>query len=647
MKPSHLITLASAVAGTAAALRVLSRRRAWEQTNNKMVICVDFDDAYAAAIRAGIPFDDLLHQLAHNGATHLSLPELTLDWLRLHGELTPQASATVPAAPPPVGHWNFLNGRSALITHLASELQTRLPYTQAQAHGDTLTFAGDLQVIGEIGLGFDGELATRILRQGLGIVTRPVSYAWPEKALLERTLAQAAQLGQLVAFAGNMILGHEMHLDETLNALQTHNLTFVYFAESRHQKGDWFIAKRRAPHTLLGHAFTPQEMIPLDFHAAAHNWAHLARERGIRLCYVNFFRVLHATAPLEGLSYVHHLKHALEDAGFQVTADLHYTPHPIPAPSQTELALTGLAAAGAAVSAVSRLAQLPESVAAPFALVAAGGALALPFVEQQMLHRRVKREERGGHDHHHQHDHHHHDHDHHHHDHPDLNALYPPSYTPKLLGLAATGLAPIALLQASQQGAWGQGVVYQTAVSAALAALTSGQEYHLRIEEYKGFGLDWLLPLMAASWQIPHKGVRAGALLALTAGWAVARQRNLDVLALADPGHAEGHTHHISAATRLVGDMLKAVGPQPARKWVGLAPAGHALGAVLAKNGRSDLAALAHLAGTVGSLLGLVGFRRAERSLAFTLQEAAPSMVLGTAVGLALLSTQWTLNSQQ
>ena len=112
-------------------------------------------------------------------------------------------------------------------------------------------------------------------------------------------------------------------------------LALAYFAESRHQKGDWFVAKRRAPEVVLAHRFTPQEMIPLDFHAASHHWAYLARERGIRFCYVNFFKVLHATEPLEGLHYVMHIKEALEHDGFVVTRDV-CLPKPVPAPAKNE-----------------------------------------------------------------------------------------------------------------------------------------------------------------------------------------------------------------------------------------------------------------------------------------------------------------------
>jgi hypothetical protein len=624
----------------------LGRRQRWETENIRVAICVDYDDAQAAAIRAGLPFDEMLTRLASHGATHVSLPEWTLNRLLGLGLLAPQAPTERLPAPPAVGHWNYLSGPADLIGNLVRELAARLPYTEARAlDGQRLAFAGDLPTIGEIGLGFDREMAASVRAHGLHVVPRPVSYAWPEKALLERTLAQAGELGRLVAFDGAMILGHEMHLDETLAAMEDSALTLVYFAESRHQKGDWFIAKRRAPHVVLGHRFTPDEMVPLDFHAAAHNWAHLARERGIRFFYVNFFRVLHATEPLEGLTYLEHLSLTLNEAGFQVAAEVK-PPTPVPGPAAEELAVVGLGTAGLAAAAVNNLFDLPESLALPLTVAGAAGAAALPMVEASRLRAFQTRAHHHPHEHIHDHE---HDHDHGHeyehehehtHDHGDLQVLYPPSYAPKLLALGTATLAPIAALARDDDRAWtaeAAALFQGPAAAAILAAVTSGREYHLRIEEYRSFNLDWLLPLAAAGMRLPQRPIRLGLLLGLFAAWLAAQRRGLDPLAAVDPGHALGHTHHISGAQRLVGDVKIALGLRPARKWAGLGPAGVLAGRWLVRRDRPELAALAMLAGTFGHVLGLVGFRRPERALEATLPDAAPSFALGAALGLATL----------
>ncbi len=436
-----------------------------------------------------------------------------------------------------------------------------------------------------------------------------------------------------------------MHLDQTVAAMERNDLSFVYFARSRHQKGDWFIAKRRAPHVVLGHQFSPAEMLPLDYHAAAHNWAHLAREHGIRFCYVNFFRVLHATEPLESLHYVEHLVEALHQAGFHVIADVE---QPLAATETrtTELALTSLVPAGAAAAAVSRTLRLPEVAALPLTVAAGGAAAVLPFLEQAW-YRRPANHDHG--EHYHDHDHvdhldhldpvYHHNHDDHHHDRsPNFQTLYPASYSPKLLALATTALAPLLALSPNANGSDRLlQLAYPPAAAASLAAATGDLEYILRIEDYRGFGLDWLLPLAGAALQIEDGWLRWAAVAALFAGWVAARSRaDGDLLGALDAPHPLGHTHHISAATRLLGDLGIWLGPRPARKWAGIAPLALAARNVFRRQGREGAAAIAGSIGAVTYALALSAFRQPQRHLALTARSAAPSFALGAALGALL-----------
>lgn len=648
MKLSHLLSLSLTAVGSAAAARVLQRRHQWEAANDRVALCVDYDDAWSAAVRAGLPFDDMLGRLAEHGATHVSLPERSLDRLRESGRLVPRAPTTPLSDPPAVGHWNYLHGAASLVAELADELSARLAYTQARVVDDTtLAFAGDLQTLGEIGLGFDRTVAAQVVGHGLGIVPRPVSYAWPEPALLTRTLAQAAVHGRIVAFAGDMILGHEMHLAETLVELRRHDLTLAYFTHSRHQKGDWFLAKQHSPHVVLAHQFSPAEMRVLDSHAACHNWVHLAREHGVRLCYVNLFRELHATGPLEGLHYLAHLRRALEDAGYHVHADVE-PPTPIPTPQPSDIALSGLATARLAVSAAERWLDLPGAVATPFAIAAAGGAAALPYLEAASLKsRQISHAHEGdrSQDHAHDHSHNHHgDHSHNHADGTDGQLSFTTSYAPKVLALATAALAPVAGLSPTPtsrapaaESSIATALISEIAGAATLAALTSGEEYQLRIEDYRGFNLDWLLPLAAAASRMPERRSRIAAVATLAGLWVVAYTRQLDPLAHIDPDHSEGHTHHISAAQRFIGDVRMALGPRPARKWAGLGPLGHAAAVAFAQRGYRDLSVIADLIGSVGDVLALAAFRRSERGLSTTAQTWLPSYVAGAALGLLIL----------
>jgi hypothetical protein len=234
-----------------------------------------------------------------------------------------------------------------------------------------------------------------------------------------------------------------------------------------------------------------------------------------------------------------------------------------------------------------------------------------------------------------------HTHDHSH-DHGDLQALYPPSYTPKILALAAASLAPAAAILNGRQAETGQilwtSLIGPPAAAAALAAVTWDQEYHLRIEEYRGFNMDWLLPLASAVLAVPDRKLQLGLLTALGGAWMMARQRQADPLAQLDPAHALGHTHHISSAQRIIGDVFIALGPKPGRKWAGLGPAASLLAAALSNQNQGQAAGLASFASAAGYMLGLVGFRRPERALTVTLKESVPSYIIGSAVGLLIKS---------
>jgi hypothetical protein len=269
-------------------------------------------------------------------------------------------------------------------------------------------------------------------------------------------------------------------------------------------------------------------------------------------------------------------------------------------PDRATLSLAGLASAGAASLAVADTLRLPEPLALGVALASAAGAAALPYLDRP----------RG-----------------------DLEAAYPPSYAPKLLALAGATAAPVAALAMgdSPVSAVALGAGVQAGVGAALAALTTGQDYQQHIEEYRSLNADLFLPLAAALWRgLDNSRLRFASLAALGAAWYAANRFAPDLLGRLDQDLPAGHTHHLSAAQRLIGDTLIALGPRPGRKWSGLGPAA---GALVALNGAS--AALS-AAATVGNAVMLAGLRRPERPLAETWPLIARSWGFGALAGLGV-----------
>ncbi len=609
MRLSSLLNLGLIAVGTAAAVKTVRRRHQWEQSNQRTYIVLDHDDALAVCTRAGLLLAEFLPQARTHGATHFSLPELTLNRLLRAGRIAPTIPAIPIAEPPPVGKWVYLtSAEPGLLEHLAAELRARVPSSDAHlisnlqspasnVHTPTLAVAGDLPTLAEMGLGFESKLAADILLSGLGLVPRPVSFAWPEDHLVERTLAQVAGLGaRIVAFEGDLILGHEMHLDATVACLERFQLSFAYFCETRHQKGDWFVAKRLAPRNqvILSHYFTPAAMVPEDFHSAAHLWGMLAHARGIRLCYVNVFRRIHATDPLECLKYLEHVRKNL-DAYDGITS-----PPVLPAPDRDSLALTGLASAGAVAMAATQTLNLPEPLAVALTVTSAAGAASLPYLDRPRGH---------------------------------LEESYPPSSAPKLLALAGASAAPLAA-----DGPL-TGALVQSGVAAALAAMTTGQDYQQRIEEYRSLNADLFLPLAGVLVRdLDDPRLKFALLAALGLGWYAANKVMPDVLGMIDKDLPAGHTHHLSAAQRFIGDTLIALGPRPGRKWAGLGLAGRAAARAFRRKGdregRPYLALAAALVGVIGNALMLAAFRKPERPLAETLPMVGKSWGWAGAVGI-------------
>ncbi|HRX04629.1 MAG TPA: DUF5693 family protein, partial [Anaerolineae bacterium] len=324
MKLNQLLSLGLMTAGAAATILPLQRRVIWDNANRTFAIALDLDDTTEAAARAGVALDDLLHELWHAGATHLTVPEDTLARLMAQGRLAVAVPVVPLPEPPRVARWSYLaSGEPGLLERIKVELDARQPAldTRLIDEGDRslLAVSGDFVSLQQVGLGFDPDVVHVAEHAGLQALPRPVSYPWPTAATIERTLAQAVAITKshsntpaIVAFQGDgapghpgeLILGHEMLMHETIGAMQRHGLTFAYFAESRHQRGDWFVAKSLAPHVVLAHEFTQPQLVPEDMYSAAHRWGLLARERGIRLAVLQLFKVVHATTPRDCVDYV-------------------------------------------------------------------------------------------------------------------------------------------------------------------------------------------------------------------------------------------------------------------------------------------------------------------------------------------------------
>lgn len=676
-------------AGAAAAWIPIQRRRAWDGANRSVAIALDFDDTAEAAVRAGLPLPDLLHQLWHAGATHLALPEDTLARLLAQGRVAPLIPRRPLDEPAPLGRWTYLAAHEpGLLARVQAELAARLPHLAARLLDDEgralLAWSGDLPAIQLVGLGFDADLAEMISAAGLQPLPQIASYPWPTASTIERSISQAAAIGKLrraaegpvvVAFqgigdpghVGELVLGHEMLLQDTIAALRKQRVAFAYFAESRHQRGDWFVAKSLAPAVVLAHAFTPAELIAEDMFTAAHRWGLLAREKGIRLALLRLFKVVHATTPLDCVTYVaavadvlvnregmtlcnrpdfrpqlvqhshdhghdydhshahrhphhrhpgdQHHDHGEESTHGHDNDHAHSHEHnpgsasipPLHAPSSFSLPV---------LRRDDRLLPIVGLIPAGAGALAlselleldelAATAIALAGLATPLLLRQLDGPSNA------------------------LEASFRPSYAPKLIVLGTVALAPLAASLVGRDGLPGlaQALLIQAAAAAGLATSVAEHDYILRIEEVRTGQLDWIAPLAGATAAAVFGGDgEAGRRLATAAGLGAlglalvgSDLLGRDPLASLDQEHTSEHTHHLSRAQAAIGDARMALSLRPLRKWSGVTLLAQAA-AALAPGRVGDLAAIVAAAGGVAFL---AGFRQPARPVARTAVERIP-----------------------
>lgn len=690
------------LASLAGSTQILSRRRQRDAANRTVLLAVDYDDCLEISTRSGVALGDLLHDLWHRGASHVGITEPTLGDLLDSGRVL---LAHPPAAVAATGSTTLSAPDPQVLDRLAAALALRVPHLAHLAPETVddrsyLAVPGSLRHLRDVTVGFEpGAFA---LAQGAGLVpvARPRHYPWPQPAAIEAVLAQAASLGSpFVAFAGNYVLGHEMFMHATIDALRTHHLTPVYFAESRHQKGDWFIAKASLPNVILGHEFTPDDLDLEDEHGMAHKWGRIA-DRGVRFFSLRAMRGVHATDPLSLLDYVgmvvgelvsgrglrlagrpdfeppevhhhghghphhhhahdhvhahdhahhhesspgepHHHQHA-HDAGHAHAHDAeqefheHTSDHPVhhahdhdhapaehrhdhepvrPAPpaASRDLQWVALGTAGAGGMAAAEALGLPEPWASLLTLAAAGAAwVAVPLVDRPRSQ---------------------------------LEEAFPPSYAPKALGLGLAAATPVASLAAAgllseSTGTPARllGLLLTATISgtaaAGLAATVAGEDYMARVEEFRGYNLEWAVPLGLVVGHIAGgRGQPGEARIAALAGagvaglgaWLLSSSGRLppDLLGPWTNRPLQGHTHHLSAMQARLGDLKMAASAQPLAKWSWLLPAG----AILATTGRGRGAGL--LAATVGSIALLAPFRQSAPALDETIDAGVRGLTMG------------------
>lgn len=167
-----------------------------------------------------------------------------------------------------------------------------------------------------VGRFFESDV-TKLRAMGFGIVLRPINFQPPtsDPVFFERYLERLGDLEpRQIIFGGREVLGYPDYLEETTAFLKEHS-SLVGHIEFGNQLGMGTLVDGVTDQFVRVHSITRDEMKSITIDDALARWERAVEERNIRRLYVRFFE---DKTVEENLSYVESLVNRLNDSGFQV-----------------------------------------------------------------------------------------------------------------------------------------------------------------------------------------------------------------------------------------------------------------------------------------------------------------------------------------
>lgn len=302
----RLIAYGLMLSGLVLSLPAVLRRWQWDDNNVLVGLVLDWHDIQA--IDATTPIATLLARYKQHGATHVLLPELTLQRLA-----TSQQISVTHTADQVYLH----SADDTLLVWLADILAQRCPQLQMRhdAQESAIVVQGTLDAVAEVGLGCCADEIDFIQATGL----TPVAYLMTPTA---DTLAMLFRRKvRLVMPAPSATLTPAL-----IETMQHMGLTLAYVAPHHRE-----VAHHLATSGLAIQAHAPM-LPPMSEADFASYWTQQVVESGVRLCVIHYFPLIDTTAI--ALSYVQTLTKHLKTASF-LPESLHTdisAYHPEPAP---------------------------------------------------------------------------------------------------------------------------------------------------------------------------------------------------------------------------------------------------------------------------------------------------------------------------
>lgn len=298
---------------TVAAVFVARGRIAVERENVSVELVMDYDASVELCRAAGYPVADFLRRAREAGLTSVALSELTVGDLVQEGRVhlftgrqildyDRLAPVTDPVLRGMIDEGRLYGGNTYLFpadpgvyAGLAPLLQVRLAGErfstfESERLGPFIEMALGADQAETLNVGLDPDEVQAVRSAGLGVVSRLRNYPGitPDKVrfFVDR-LAQAGA-ARLVIFEGPEVLGYPDFLGEAADALSSRGSLFgqIEFAS---QKGDVSLARLMGARVVRVHSITEGEMEKISLDKAVDRFVRAARERGLRVMYLRPF----------------------------------------------------------------------------------------------------------------------------------------------------------------------------------------------------------------------------------------------------------------------------------------------------------------------------------------------------------------------
>ncbi|MBU0580727.1 MAG: hypothetical protein KKA19_06090, partial [Candidatus Margulisbacteria bacterium] len=311
-----------------------------EIRNIKVETVIGFREVQKLKFYSGATYAQVFAELKNAGITSIAVEEDTLNTLKAAGEISwykgeqlinlsriGQIQNYVLAnnarqANINPGYNYILVGSVETYNRARDSLIEELgPTNVTELGGYILEVKGNINDLGELGLGISEPIAIVVRNYGFNVIPRLVNSTRLQEEMLARKLSRVEQMEGVntIIFSGRAVLGYNNNISLIVNQMRKNNLNFG-FIEFAEQKGSLFMAKEIPAQTLGVHSISDYSLDRMNPNKAIARYVLAVAERGMRILYIRpFFNIPAGADVLKfNVDYFSKLKKTLEARHFQV-----------------------------------------------------------------------------------------------------------------------------------------------------------------------------------------------------------------------------------------------------------------------------------------------------------------------------------------